>query len=303
MPRPRACARLAWALTAIGIAATPVRAVACASCGCGDPTLTAVGVEKPYQNRLRIAVEERVGARSSGRDVALARQLVLRSQLGVSYSPHARVTLVAVLPLVASSVHGPAGRAARIVGLGDLDLQARVVVARDRAFSPRHLFWLSAGLKTPTAPRVRDDAGFPYPDDEQPGSGSWDPSAGATYAWFGDLVSVSSTLLYRHPTSGPRGYRFGPSLLSSTVAQLQPFTRVAFQLGADLRYAFADELANGAAAPSTGGLVAGVVPGLLVNPWRDLLLRAAVEVPVYQALRGAQSVGPQGVFTVSYDFL
>jgi hypothetical protein len=34
-------------------AATP--AMACASCGCGDPTLTGAGTEQPFRNRIRVS--------------------------------------------------------------------------------------------------------------------------------------------------------------------------------------------------------------------------------------------------------
>jgi len=37
----------------------PEPARACAVCNCGDPTLTAVGVEQPYRNRVRAGLEER----------------------------------------------------------------------------------------------------------------------------------------------------------------------------------------------------------------------------------------------------
>jgi len=281
----------------------PSTVSACASCGCGDPTLTAVGVEQPYKNRLRLVLEERVGTRTSGADVMRERLVMTRTQLGIAYTPHARITLAAFMPLIASTLTGPTGASQHIVGIGELELQARVLVARDRSFAPRHLFWLVAGLKTPTTPRIHDDAGFPYPDDDQPGSGSWDPLGGATYAWFGGFVSVYSSFLFRIPTDGERGYRRGRSILSASAVQLQPLPRLAIQLGANLHYLTADALSNGAPAPNTGGFVAAIAPGLLINPWRDLLLRVAVEVPVYQSMNGVQSLGPQGVLAISYDIL
>ena len=57
-------------VVALGVvAATPRRAAACASCGCGDPTLTATGVERPYRNRVRVAWEERYGSLTMGDDL------------------------------------------------------------------------------------------------------------------------------------------------------------------------------------------------------------------------------------------
>lgn len=279
------------------------RARACASCDCGDPTLTAVGVEKPYVNRLRLALEERLGTHSVGAGLLRSDVLMSRSQLAVSYTPLSRLTLAALLPFVAARLHGPGDRLAWVRGLGELELSARVVVARDRAFAPRHLLWLFGGIKVPTAPRLHDDAGYPYPDDDQPGTGSWDPLIGATYAWFGAPVTLYSSLLLRYPTAGPRDLRIGPSLVVSSVAQLQPFRWLALQLGLDLRQDWTNRLANGAEAPNTGGFVVALTPGALFNPWRDLVLRVAVEVPVYQARNGVQSVGPQLVVSIAYDLL
>ena len=283
--------------------ALPSRVRACATCGCGDPTLTSVGIEKPYRNRLRVTLEERVGTQTMGAGVARSDLLMTRTLLGVSYTPLSRLTVAAFLPFIASRLGDPQHQDAWIRGLGDLELQARVVVARDRSFAPRHLLWLVGGVRTPTGPRVKDERGFPFPDDDQPGNGSWDPLAGATYAWFAGNVTVYSSLLWRYPTSGSRPYRFGASLLSSSVAQLQPFAWLALQLGVDLRQSWADRLANDAASPNTGGFVFELVPGALFNPWRDLLVRAAVEVPTVQRLHGTQALGPQLVVSVSYDFL
>jgi hypothetical protein len=287
----------------IVITVDSVRAYACASCSCGDPTITAVGIEQPYKIRLRLAVETRVGEHTNGADVDRIRVLETRSQLGVSYTPHERITLSAFLPFVASRLVDASNHADWVRGLGDLELQARVLVARDRRFAPQHLFWLGGGLKAPTGPRLRDDAGLPYADEDQPGSGSWDPLATAVYAWFRDPLAVYTQFLFRYPTTGPRGYRHGTSLLSSTVVQLQPLRRLAVQLGADLHYAWADTMGEGFEVPSTGGFVAALTPGVAVNVWRDLILRAVVEVPVVQRLHGAQWLGPQAAITLTYDVL
>ncbi len=298
----RASARGALALLiALAICARGYPARACAPCGCGDPTLTAVGVEKPYKNRLRLVLEERVGERSAGSDVTLSRPFTIRTQLGVLYSPTSWVMLEAFLPFVAIRLRDAKARESWIRGLGDLELQARFVVYRDRVFAAHHMFWLFTGIKTPTAPRIYDDTGHPYSDDDQPGSGSWDPLAGATYAWFGRSLTVYSSLLARMPTPGTRALRFGSSLLSSSVVQLQPYPWLALQMGLTLRYGWADVLPNGASSPDSGGFTMGLAPAVLVNPWRDLLFRLAAEVPVVQALNGTQSLGPQLVFSIAYD--
>src|SRR5450755_1850918 len=73
-------------------------ASACAVCGCGDATLTAVGVEKPYRNRLRVTLETRVGGETMGSGDSYSSLLMTRTTLGVSYTPTPRLTLAAFLP-------------------------------------------------------------------------------------------------------------------------------------------------------------------------------------------------------------
>lgn len=303
IPARYACWVVRLVVVALVLLALPARTLACATCGCGDPTLTSVGVEKPYRNRLRVTMEERVGTQTMGTGDSRSNLTMTRTLLGVSYTPLSRLTIAAFLPFIASHLGDRQHSDAWIRGVGDLELQARVVVARDRSFAPHHLLWLVGGVRTPTAPRAKDPQGFPYPDDDQPGNGSWDPVAGATYAWFGGNITLYSSLLFRYPTSGSRSYRFGASLLSSSVAQIQPFSWLALQLGVDFRQSWADRLANDAASPNTGGFVFELVPAALFNPWRDLLFRAAVEMPTVQRFYGTQSLGPQFVASVSYDFL
>src|SRR5881397_629137 len=103
MPVTAARSRTAVALAiAIFSAAAERRAAACAACGCGDQTLTATGTEKPYKNRVRVALEERAGAFSAG-DRAngdYESGWTLRSALALSWLPHDRVAVGAVLPWV-----------------------------------------------------------------------------------------------------------------------------------------------------------------------------------------------------------
>jgi hypothetical protein len=275
---------------------------ACATCGCGDPTLTAVGVEQPYRNRVRLGIEERYSDHQSGADETFQHLYTLRSSIAAIWSPHDRVTLGAFIPWVTTWLRHPGTSGQTINGLGDMEMSLRVLVARDRKFGAHHLFWLNAGLKFPTGPRLKDDQGYPYGDDDQPGSGSWDPFAGVTYAWFsGGMWSTWASVSYRYTTDGPRGYRRGSVLGWSTAAQLQPWNKLAFQLGVDGGWTQPDQLSNGRAAPDTGGVIVSLAPGLVVSPRVDLLLRLVVGVPVVQVLDGRQQQGTQVMLTLNYD--
>jgi hypothetical protein len=290
------------ALALLALAAADRRAAACATCSCGDPTLTATGVEQPYKNRVRVGWEERYSDHWSGTDDTFQHLYTLRTSIAATWSPVDRFTIGAFLPWVTTWLSHGLGGIETINGLGDMELSGRVLVARDRRFGAHHLFWLNAGLKMPTGPRIHDDQGYPYSDDDQPGSGSWDPFGGATYAWFsGNVWSVYASASYRYTTKGPRGYRRGSVLGWTTAAQLQPWNRVAFTLGVDGSWSQPDELSNGHASPDTGGVVVGLAPGLTVAPRVDLLVRLVVDVPLVQVLDGRQHQGPQVLLTLNYD--
>jgi hypothetical protein len=285
---------------ALWIAPRPARA--CASCGCGDSTLTATGVERPYRNRLRLAFETRYGSLSMG-DPRFGQQVqFVRSTLAASWSPHRRVTVAALLPWLTSFIDEGNRPRQTINGLGDLELAVRGVAFAERGFAPHHILWLTGGLKMPTGYRIYDAAGLPISPDDQPGSGSWDPFAGVTYAWFsGEIVSIFSSVTGRYTTPGWNGYRRGATVGGSAVVQLQPWSWGAVQLGLDAIWQHADQLPNGATLPNSGGTVGYTAIALLANPWRDLLLRLVADAPILLSLEGKQAVGPQVALQISYD--
>lgn len=289
-------------LATLALALAPARARACAVCNCGDPTLTAVGVEQPYRNRVRAGIEERYGSHSRGEGAVGESQQLLRSALFGAWSPHPRLTIGLVVPWMTTWMTPSRGRTATINGLGDLELSGRVLVVRDRSFGAHHLFWVTGGLKLPTAPRLRDDAGYPYADDDQPGSGSWDPFVGATYAWYsGGLWSAYASGSYRLTTTGWHGYRRGMQAGWNGAVQVQPWNVVAFQLLLDGNWSAADRLPSGGALPDSGGTVVRLGSGVAVSPRTDLVLRLTASLPVVQALWGRQSDGVQVALSLVWD--
>jgi len=288
----------AWVLCvlAIGVgAARPARA--CVPCNCGDPTLTAPGVEQPYRNRVRLAIEERVSSHvTDDRDLS-----VLRTGLYAVWAPHPRVLLGAMLPWVTAWLHSP-GRTDVLNGLGDLEVSGRFIAWRDRRFGPQHLLSLAGGLKTPTGQRLVGGNGYYLSDDDQPSSGSWDPFADVTYSYFSKgLVAVFAQANLRWPTRGPRGYQRGVAIGGSAQVQLQPHARFAILLGVQVLHRRPDSLANDANSPSTGGTILSLTPGLLFAPTPALVIRVGAALPVAQMLYGHQHEGPQGLVALSYD--
>ena len=263
-------------------------AAACASCGCGDPTLTAMGVEKPLDNRIRLSVEERFGGHSDGDPNNEEDSWTLRSSLAVSWSPLARLTVAALVPVVTGWDKTGPEPWHHYTMLGDAELSLRGVIVEDRRWSPRHLVSLLVGLKMPTGPRAYDETGNPVPDDLQPGSGSWDPFVGAGYAWFGAEFSFFSSLSYRLTTPGRGNYQHGQSLGGTAGVQFQPLGVLAFSLSADVRWAAADSIGN-LPAPDTGGAMLAITPSLIVAPVERWLIKLSAQLHVADAFIGRQS--------------
>ncbi len=295
----RLVAAMVLAAAATTMHAGEVRA--CAVCNCGDPTLTAVGVEQPYRNRVRVGIEARYGSHEQGDGPDGESLDLVRSALFAAWTPHYRVTIGLVVPWMTTWMTTAQGHAL-INGLGDMELSGRALIARDRSFAAHHLLWAAAGLKMPTAPRLKDDAGFPYPDDDQPGSGSWDPFFGVTYAWYsGGLWSAYTSGSYRYTTEGWHGYRRGMQAGWNAAVQAQPWEWGGFQLFLDGNWQAPDRLPSGAAMPNTGGTVLRIGPALIASPRPDLMVRLAATVPVVQAYIGQQHDGPQVLLSLVWD--
>ena len=271
-------------------------ASACATCGCGDPTLTAVGIDKPYANRVRIGLEERFGGTTAGNPSdpdQFEQTWVLRSSLVATWAPTPRVTIMGTLPVLAIWTYvAPQSPWASSVGLGDAELAARAIVWRDRAWSPQHMVSLLGGLKLPTGPRISDSTGATLAPDDQPGSGSWDPFAGLGYAWFGPTWSAFSSVAYRYTTPGRDGYRRGQSVGATAGVQLQPWGRVAFSLAGDFRWSAADQSQTPTGpvdVPNNGGAMLALTPALLIAPVSDWIIRVAYQIHLGEWLNGIQS--------------
>ncbi len=294
--------RLASAVIATWL--LPSVAHACASCGCGDPTLTTMGVEKPFKNRIRLSFEQRLGGQLE-RDLQ-TESIIARSTFTGSWSPTTWLTVGAALPVISGQLQVQHHPVRRLAGLGDLELYGRALVFRDRSFSPRHLGAVLVGIKLPTGPRVEDSSGYPAKEDFQPGSASVDGIFGASYSYFGDSVSVFASLSYRHTTTGWRGYRRGSKIGASAILQHPIHDRIALALGMDFGHARPDEVAppestDNLPLPNTGGTLLSVTPQVLFSLRTDWLLRVAVQAPVLQSWNADQSEYPTGVVSLTVD--
>ncbi len=277
------------------------RAWACATCACGDPTLTSMGTEQPFSGRLRLSSMLRAWGHTVGRDNEDALRLrEARMDVAAAYAPLPWLFLAATLPLQLREVRDVSLARERGWGVGDLEVSAKAFVYQDKDFSPDHLFSVLAGVKLPTAPELRAGDGTLLDLDTQLGSGSVDPLAGVAYQHFrGDWSFLASATGFL-PTRGIQGFRAGASVRTTLAAQYQPAPRWAVRLGFDGRLEAAADI-DGEKERDGGGFLGYASPDVLFSPATDLVLAAGVRVPFLNGLRGRVDSTPIAMMSVAYD--
>lgn len=275
----------------LGSAGFASEAFACGTCSVGDPTLTVVGFEQPKANRFRTSAVVRLRNDQIGEpevdQLTLSEQ---RMELAAAYSPVDRFTVSMMMPLVHRLVTAVNLAEADIWAPGDLELRLRGVVWRDRKFAPRHLVSLIGGLEFPTGSVETDAQGVPLPLEFQAGTGSWDPIAGASYTMFSDPWSLYVSSVAIFPTTGIADTDVGSSFRQTVLCQLQPWSFLGFQAGAEFRIDQPGYIA-GVRDPNTGGHITYGTLGLIALPHEKIVLQATAAIPIVQRLDGNHEEG------------
>ena len=274
---------------------------ACATCGCGDPTLTAVGNELPFAGRARLGLSfgyETSESGMAGRD--LQRVAQTRLEASFSYAPARWLSFGITLPLVHREIDQVNLAHDTVSGTGDAEAYAKAYLYRDRAFAPHHLVAVSGGLRAPTAPERALADGQPMDVDLQTGTGSWTPLVGLSYTYLRAVWSFYGGAIAGGPTGGFGTYRPGSYVRGTVLAQLQPQESYALRLGIDARDEAPGEQ-EGMPIPDTGGLIAFASPGFAYSPLPDMLLVLEVRVPLLERLDGYQKEGPVFGLSAAYD--
>lgn len=265
-------------------------AAACATCSAGDPTLTSIGAEQPFDNRVRVSL---IGQHRTGEDGSI-HTVEQRADLGISWTPSGRWTLSAGVPFVRRvEQYENLGRAVTH-GPGDVELRARYLVWADSDFSPSHLLSIQPGVDLPTSARM------PVTFELQPGRGAFSPSLGAVYGAFFDPLSLYASTTVHWPLVSRFDVLLGPSCLATGLGQWQPFDWLALRAGVDARWSAKDRLGAGP-VDSSGGVVGFASAGIAVSPYEDLIVDFTVRIPVVVALAGAHDEGPAFVAGLTYD--
>jgi hypothetical protein len=295
----------------------PPPAAACSVCYCGDPTLLPVGLVQPEPGQLRLSLDGSFLHKETGEEPA-ARLFTPRHLGEDGFEAHDELrltmtgaltlgdaTLTALVPWVSKTLtsrEGAAVESGEASGPGDIELYARRQLFLSRRLAPvRHILSISAGVKLPTGEaRALGVDGAPLDSHLQPGSGSFDFLAGPAYTYDADPFSLYASVLGRYNGAGPDGLRYGASLLVNAAARyrLSDYALAAVQLSGRLT---ARDAGGGGVDPNSGGAILFAAPQLVVRPAGRWALRAAVQLPVANALYGVQRESPVAQLGVSYD--
>ena len=292
-------ALFAAAVTFTAAARSPA-ALACSTCKCADPTITLLGLEKSYENRVRVGVDTIVRSETSGTGVGRVRTDEWRTLVGAAWSPTPSLSLAVQLPYVRKTLEAPSLARVEAQGLGDLDVVGRAVLYRSGSITDRHLAGLRAGVRLPTASRVRSD-GAPVDIDAQPDAGAVAPSAGAWYAYFRYPVFVTTSVTGLIYGDGRQGFSPGDAVLGSVLAQYAVNQPLALQTGLDLRWSGRNRF-DGVVDPDSGGVLGMAWTGAALRVGGELLLAAGVQWPLLDRLHGRQDEAITFRASVAYDF-
>ncbi|HET9627796.1 MAG TPA: hypothetical protein VFP84_40840 [Kofleriaceae bacterium] len=270
---------------------------ACSVCESGDPLVHASD-SAGHANRLRLALDfQYLTATAASDDMPGATESVdqLTLQPVVVYSPLAELNLILQAPLLRKDWKLTGGGASEHVtplGLGDIDLGARWFVWQSDNWTAlsRQGIGLTGGVYLPTGANDARADGERIDDHAQLGRGSFGPYLGATYAYHRDPWNTFVSATVTTHTTNSFDYHYGTGVQWAVREDYRMRDWLAFELGADGRYARQDNVGDEVQV-NTGGLVLAVAPGAAVNVANNLWVRAHAEIPVYTRLDGMQTLG------------
>ena len=242
-----------------------------------------------------VRVQSRV-MRSTGDATALDRSLtVLAFPVVAAYGMHPRLALFAVVPVVSKDLRltMDAGRVSRnTFGLGDASIFARYTMYRHNRRGRTVRLAPFAGLELPTGRDDESDAFGRLPRPLQPGSGSWDPFAGAVFTWQTLAWQLDVSPAYTH-FSGAGGFRFGDEVRFDVSYKYRLAPRrlngpVRGFLYANLESNLVHRGRNRAAGvddPDSGGTTWYLAPGFQYIT-RRFIFEAALQWPAIERLGG-----------------
>lgn len=280
----------------------PIGAYACATCLCGDPTITTLGTEKPFKGRMRGSVEYLTRSETVGTPGVSEHEIEEeRATYSFSWAPSDHWILGASLPFVRKRVTRFDLSEEEANDVGDADLSARWFLGTDERFPARRLWGLQFGLRVPTSSEQKS-GGRAVDFDAQPGAGATIPSAGAWYGYYRlPWLFYGSAMVQVAANEGYQGYEAGDVLLLTGLSQYGVQERLALQLSLDARLKEKDHY-DGVSDPDSGGLLVMATPGLAWTVVTDLILSLNYQIPAVQDLNGRQEEDELLRVSLTYDF-
>jgi hypothetical protein len=240
-------------------------------------------------------VEERYLSKSNALDQGPGEEQEREHRVGAFalWRPLNRLAVVARLPYAVKDIttrpQGGAATIDRAHGLGDAELLAMVGVVHIGGPLPLTV-GVVGGAAAPTgANELKDDSGERLDAHLQSGTGAWSGTGGINVAIAAGADVWEASLLGRTSGTNAHGYRYGNVLLYNAgfTSRAWNGTRLLMQLNG--RAASRDRLEDGTLGENTGGSVLYAAPGLRWVSTLGLSIEAAVQIPVAQALFGAQT--------------
>lgn len=288
--------------SALGLLLNTGAVWACATCLCGDPTITTMGTEKPFAGRMRVSVDYLSRSEAVGIPGVSEHKIdEERISYSLSYAPNENWILAASLPTASKKLLHFDLERERASGIGDLDLSARWFLGKDESFPTRKLWGLQFGLRVPTSSEQKKN-GQPVDFDAQPGAGATIPSLGGWYGRYQLPWFFYGSAVYQHAVNkGYQGFDSGDVLLVTGLSQYALNPKLALQLSLDGRLKQKDEF-FGASDPDSGGLLVMTTPGIAWTPVTDVIFNLSYQIPTLKDLNGRQVDDPILHVGVTYDF-
>lgn len=274
---------------------------ACSTCLCGDPTLTTLGLEKPYEGRARLSLSSLYRVEEIGQKGFNDREITeQRYTLGVSYWPSKTLAMGMRLPWIEKTLETANLAEEESASLGDLELDMRWYGYKNKPNRPSHIAGLQFGLRIPTAEEKKQD-GEALDFDVQPGAGLWIPNLGAWYGYFKFPWFVNVSMVANIGVGeGHADYRFGNALNTTFLTQYAYTPSVAFQLGFDTRWSGRDEFA-GETDKDSGGFIGYVSPGIVLSVVEDMQINLSAQLVAIDQLNGDHAEDSLFNIGISYD--
>lgn len=244
----------------------------------------------------------------------------LNASAGLAYGVTHHLTVSAEVPYVRrddlrEGTHDHAGGAAvngvehlgSVTGIGDMNVLAKYRMTEEGAMS----FALVAGLKIPTGgTHKRSPDGERLETEHQPGTGSWDPIAGASASTKIGAIQLTASALYQFSTKGAQNTRLG-NRMQGGIALSHRFGQAPHEHPASHNHHHTEALdehhehahstwdafvelggewegrqkVDGEIEEASGGKWIFVAPGVRFNSASGWSAGAAMAVPVWQNIR------------------